>query len=264
MKDFFTISEFAKLRNININSLRYYEKLGLLKPAYTDPDTGYRYYSAEQLSILDKIILCINLGIPLKEMAEFIDETGSLQSQKLMEHGRQVAQRKMNQLQNTLNFIDFSLKSIEDNKEFNHQTAAYSRHIAERRIITSEFFFAPMSIQTVVSEVAKIYKVAQAKELFPILPAGQLFYRDAAGQIRYRLFLQIMDQDTSLPNITTLPGGTYSCQRIDLFSDTNLLPIIQENLANDAETPLIIDNIILDKYSYGSRPSELQKPQFRF
>jgi len=71
MKNYFTISEFAKLRNININSLRYYEKLGLLKPAIIDENNGYRYYSAEQVSILNKIILCIQLGIPLKEMVKF-------------------------------------------------------------------------------------------------------------------------------------------------------------------------------------------------
>ena len=72
MKNYFTISEFAKLRNININSLRYYEKLGLLKPAIVDEKTGYRYYSAEQVSLLNKIILCIQLGIPLKEMMTFL------------------------------------------------------------------------------------------------------------------------------------------------------------------------------------------------
>ena len=65
MKNYFLISEFAKLRDININSLRYYEKLGLLKPAYVEERTGYRYYSAEQVSVLNKILLCINLGIPL-------------------------------------------------------------------------------------------------------------------------------------------------------------------------------------------------------
>ena len=53
MKYGFTISEFAKLRDININSLRYYERIGVLTPAYTDPDTGYRYYTPDQLSILD-------------------------------------------------------------------------------------------------------------------------------------------------------------------------------------------------------------------
>ena len=38
MKNYFTISEFAKLRDININSLRYYEKIGILKPAKIDKD----------------------------------------------------------------------------------------------------------------------------------------------------------------------------------------------------------------------------------
>ena len=36
MKNYFLISEFAKLRGININSLRYYEKMGILKPALID------------------------------------------------------------------------------------------------------------------------------------------------------------------------------------------------------------------------------------
>lgn len=61
MKYGFTISEFAKLRDININSLRYYEKIGVLKPAYTDSNTGYRYYTPDQLSVLDMILLCISL-----------------------------------------------------------------------------------------------------------------------------------------------------------------------------------------------------------
>ena len=56
MKNYFLISEFAKLRGININSLRYYEKLGILKPAYIDENTNYRYYSVEQISLLNKII----------------------------------------------------------------------------------------------------------------------------------------------------------------------------------------------------------------
>ena len=43
-----TISQLAKLRNVNINSLRYYEKLGILCPVYIDPETRYRYYALEQ------------------------------------------------------------------------------------------------------------------------------------------------------------------------------------------------------------------------
>ena len=133
MKDFFTISEFARLRNININSLRYYEKLGLLKPAYTDENTNYRYYRAEQLSVLDKIIFCINLGIPLKEVASYIDAEGILHSQKLLERGRTETLRKIKELQNTLNYIDFSLQSIESNKEFRNKKHLWKIHYIFRK-----------------------------------------------------------------------------------------------------------------------------------
>ena len=261
IENFFTISEFAKLRNININSLRYYEKLGLLKPAFIDEKTNYRYYKAEQLTVLDKIILCINLGIPLKEMIKYIDSEGNLHSKELLEHGRLVAQDRMNQLQNTLNFIDFSLKSIESNKEFVNKKDTYLRPLDERRIITSDLFVSPMSIKEVVSQVSEIYKTAQEKELFPILPAGQLFQVDASGTIRYRLFLQIMDQEKELPNITTLPAGIYSCMQVELNASTNLAQLIRDNAADDEYASIIVDNIILDKYSYGCRPSELQKLQ---
>ena len=72
MNHYFTISKFARLRGIDINSLRYYERLGILTPAYVDPRTRYRYYAPEQLSVLDMILLCINLGIPLKQLAAYI------------------------------------------------------------------------------------------------------------------------------------------------------------------------------------------------
>ena len=80
MNRYFTISKFARLRGIDINSLRYYERLGILIPAYTAPHTRYRYYTAEQLSILDMILLCINLGVPLKELKAYFDEAGGFRT----------------------------------------------------------------------------------------------------------------------------------------------------------------------------------------
>lgn len=94
MEKYFTISEFAKLRNININSLRYYEKIGVLKPHYVDKKTGYRYYSPEQIFILDVILLYINFGMPLKELAAYINNDNIIDNKELFEKGRKIAQNK--------------------------------------------------------------------------------------------------------------------------------------------------------------------------
>ena len=109
MKYGFTISEFAKLRDININSLRYYEKIGVLKPAYTDPDTGYRYYTPDQLSVLDAILLCINLDIPLKQLSEYKDENSYILNDKLYKAGKELAKNKIKQIQTELDKIEYTV-----------------------------------------------------------------------------------------------------------------------------------------------------------
>ncbi|KOS63769.1 hypothetical protein AN161_04020 [Lysinibacillus sp. FJAT-14222] len=52
----YKISEFSKLSQVSVKTLRYYDQLNLLKPAYTDKFTGYRYYSADQMFQIHRIL----------------------------------------------------------------------------------------------------------------------------------------------------------------------------------------------------------------
>lgn len=71
MKEVFTIGEIAKLFNIKIATLRYYDEIGLLKPQYTDEKTNYRYYATPQFERLNSIKYLRTLGMPLKKIGEF-------------------------------------------------------------------------------------------------------------------------------------------------------------------------------------------------
>ena len=55
MNDYFSIGELADFQQISKQTLIYYDKIGLFRPAYVDPQTGYRYYSASQIDYLDTI-----------------------------------------------------------------------------------------------------------------------------------------------------------------------------------------------------------------
>lgn len=261
MKNYFTISEFAKLRDININSLRYYEKLGILKPAFIDENNGYRYYSAEQVSVLNKIILCIQLGIPLKEMVEFLDENGNLESQKLLEQGRIVARNRIQEMQNNLDYIEYSLKNIEENKEYRKETGVYERCFEERKVMitnihSGEEVFEP---KKVVSEVSKIYRYAQSKGMFPILPAGQIMKIDEDGSSRFYFFLEILNCDENEEKVITIPADTYSCVQLELEPNINLLDIINAHWEENGAKTFVLNNVMLEKYSFETRPSELQR-----
>lgn len=258
MKNYFTISEFAKLRDININSLRYYEKLGLLKPAFIDENNGYRYYSAEQVTLLNKIILCIQLGISLKEMVGFLDEDGNLEAQKLLERGRIVAQQRIREMQNNLDYIEYSLKNIEDNKEYATCYGVYERHIDERKVIITDYHENIYDQKKILSDVSKIYKYAQKKGMFPILPAGQILEIEENGNIRGRFFLEVLNAEED-EHIVTIPAGKYSCLQIELDPNLDFIQIMKENWNESGKKTFIINNVMLEKYNFETRASELQK-----
>lgn len=55
MKKYYTIGEMAKLNRVPTSTLRYYDKIDLVKPSYIDENNGYRYYSYEDFILLDTI-----------------------------------------------------------------------------------------------------------------------------------------------------------------------------------------------------------------
>jgi len=64
----------ARLAQVSVRTLRHYDDLGLLKPSHVDPLTGYRYYSPEQVLRLHRILVLRDLGVPLAQIGELIDD----------------------------------------------------------------------------------------------------------------------------------------------------------------------------------------------
>jgi DNA-binding transcriptional MerR regulator len=60
-----SIGEFAHASRLSPKALRLYDELGLLVPAHVDPDTGYRWYAAEQLAPAGKVAALRRIGMPL-------------------------------------------------------------------------------------------------------------------------------------------------------------------------------------------------------
>ena len=74
----FKIGEFSRLSRVSVRMLRHYDQLGLLTPSQTDPFTSYRYYSAEQLPRLNRILALRDLGFSLEQIAGMLDDDLSM------------------------------------------------------------------------------------------------------------------------------------------------------------------------------------------
>ena len=74
MKEFYTIQEFAKIADVEVSKLRFYDKIGVFCPVKRDPDNNYRYYALTQILMLNFITVLSELNIPLKTISALRDK----------------------------------------------------------------------------------------------------------------------------------------------------------------------------------------------
>jgi DNA-binding transcriptional MerR regulator len=72
------IGDFAKLSRVSPRMLRHYDRVGLLTPIHTDPLTGYRFYSLDQLGRLRRIAVLRELSFSLRDIALLLADGGQL------------------------------------------------------------------------------------------------------------------------------------------------------------------------------------------
>ncbi|MBQ1031744.1 MerR family transcriptional regulator [Micromonospora parva] len=70
----FTIGDFARFGRVSVRMLRHYDSIGLLRPASVDPHSGYRFYRADQLRRLNRVIALKELGLTLEQVRAIVDD----------------------------------------------------------------------------------------------------------------------------------------------------------------------------------------------
>jgi DNA-binding transcriptional MerR regulator len=87
-----SIVEVARHAGVSSRTLRHYDDLGLVRPAYVGPN-GYRYYEREQLARLQEVLVLRELGLPLDAVGRVLDGTHDRTS-VLREHHRALLEER--------------------------------------------------------------------------------------------------------------------------------------------------------------------------
>lgn len=108
------ISDFSRLARVPTATLRYYDQLGLLKPAVVDRFTEYRYYTLEQLSRLNRILALKDLGFSLEDIERLVNRDVSVAELRGLLAERQAAEtRELQETQARLYRLNARLNEIE-------------------------------------------------------------------------------------------------------------------------------------------------------
>ena len=137
MKKYYSIGEISKIYNISVDTLRHYEKINLLKPALKK-ESGYRYYSSEQIWKLNNIRNLRGLGLGLEDIKGFLETRSVNSTEKILDSQLQIIKKeleKFNRLKEELLIKKLNLEYFKNDVIFG---IPQLKSISKRRIIKSK------------------------------------------------------------------------------------------------------------------------------
>ena len=108
------IGDFSRIGQVSVKTLRYYDEIGLLKASQTDANSGYRFYTFDQLPRLNRILALKEMGLSLSQIDQLLDDDLSAEQLRGMLRLKRVEiQQRMVDEQEKLARVEARLRMIE-------------------------------------------------------------------------------------------------------------------------------------------------------
>lgn len=243
-KKYLTIGEVAKIKGVSVKSLRYYEKVGILRPAYVNSETGYRYYLRSQLAVVDFIILFIEMGIPLSDFDKYKDESGKVELNAILSDAERLAERKLKEITENLSKMAIIRQGYEVYKEYN-SSSQYTRYLSERRVFLLELGVSVLQTESVLGRITQAYFDAMEAGLSVSYSCGIL--RCSDGKIY--VYVGVVGDNTD--NTVKLPAGEYDCCIVSSTEEST-------DYLQNTEGTIVTEYLLTDLTSEGEMPIEIR------
>ena len=104
----------AEYRRLQYRNCVYYDEIGLFKPDYTDPASGYRYYQAAQLPDLNRIMAMKELGLSLEQIGRLVaDDVSAEELRGMLSLKKAQVEQELHSQVDRLHHIEARLRQIE-------------------------------------------------------------------------------------------------------------------------------------------------------
>lgn len=216
MKDKLSIGEFARLRNITTETLRHYDRIGLLKPIEVDKKTGYRYYSILQEEKLGTIKELRQLEMSIDEIKMYFDNRNLKQSVSILKDKQSQLKKKIKELQNLEESISEKIQHLEHISQVSNFEDIVIKEIQGRKIIAFD--------KPIKNDIDLSYAFPELentlKEISPIVGSNRIGLIINQKDIELNeglesviLFLFIKDKgNIDEKYIRKIPKGIYACK----------------------------------------------------
>ncbi|NED93967.1 MerR family transcriptional regulator [Phytoactinopolyspora alkaliphila] len=106
MDELLSIGRFSRICWLSIKALRLYDETGLLHPAYVDPVSGYRYYTADQAPAARAIAILRSLDMPLAQIKAIVTESDPDQVRARLDEHRAALEERIDRDRHMLKRVE--------------------------------------------------------------------------------------------------------------------------------------------------------------
>ncbi|MFT8457574.1 MAG: helix-turn-helix domain-containing protein [Liquorilactobacillus ghanensis] len=234
MKELFSIGQTAELFGISVQTLRYYSKIGILKPFFVDPQNNYRYYSYRQFHIIDRIRYLQHLGLSLNEIKGIYSNNDEIKHLKLLlKNQKRVIEQKIKTLENISQEISLYDNYFSDQEKYFAENIPFIVSKEPRKLLCiscqnksrEQYHTALLSLRH-----SKDYRQISILRQFVLILDFKSFINHEIKPL-YMGF-PILEDCHHGKHIFNVAHGKYLCSRAKLLSgkwDANLLIKLTQN-----------------------------------
>jgi DNA-binding transcriptional MerR regulator/effector-binding domain-containing protein len=213
-KNLLSISELAKLRNTTTETLRYYDRIGLLKPDYISPETGYRYYSIRQYEKLGTIRELRTLGMPLEQIIDYFNNRNLQKSIEILSEYQSDLEIQIQEQTKLNKILKEKLKFLKSLEHLQPLNEVFEVSFPERRMITfgepsgtsETHAFAYTRLEWYLNEVAPILATDRVG-----VYADESLLEENEGLVPAIPMIIVNRTNKKMEYLKTIPAGQYLC-----------------------------------------------------
>lgn len=208
MKPYFSVGEAAKVVHTTSETLRHYDRIGLVKPSKKDPWTHYRYYTQQDLVRLNTVRALQLMDLPLQEIKKVLEYDDLEKIVDFLAQAEKKAEEKIAALEYSKSKIQLAKADYEKKLRGQQRgSGALVKDLPARVFLLSDTLEAP-TVENLWNYLSHFYN-----QVTPALKE-QFSFEDLAGVYTEngvsRLFA-VCVRYTEVEGIKVLPEGKYLC-----------------------------------------------------
>lgn len=239
MEKFFTVGEAARITGLTAETLRHYDREGILSTR-RNTDNGYRRYGSDDIIVLRTVGLLRDMDIPLSAIKRLIDSENLTEITRMLAEAKDAAMRKIDSLRRATEQISRAEKEYVS--RLATQSAEERMRIFTRRIAERVVFVSPRADLPSVSNLwqyhgffkADIDEDRKGKFVFEDTAAVLFDKRTGEGH----MFAVCSEYPYGSVSVTHLPSGEWICCNCRVEDAAEALVLLEREASNRGESIL--------------------------